>query len=138
MESTTTTTTMFERATRQKLRYESPRGFLTTEDLWDLSLNRGAVNLNDLAKDLNRRLKEVGEEDFVEASKPNAELAELQLKFELVKYVIAVKLQEREAAEQARLKAERKQKILDVLARKQDQELEGATREELEKMLTEV
>lgn len=126
---------MFEKATKLKLRYDTVRGLITTEDLWDLSLTRGVVNLNDIAKGLSRKLKEAEEEDFVETSRPNPELAALQLKFEIVKHVIGVKKAEQEEAAAARVKHEQKQKILEIMARKQDQKLEGMELGELEELL---
>jgi len=44
---------MFRTATRSKLRFSASMGYVTTEDLWDLSL----IELNSIAKDLNAKLK---------------------------------------------------------------------------------
>ena len=58
---------MFEKATRRKLRFTSAAGLLSTEDLWDLPLTSatGKANLDDIAKALNRRLKDAEEVSFV-------------------------------------------------------------------------
>ncbi|MFA5457111.1 MAG: hypothetical protein WC261_05690, partial [Synergistaceae bacterium] len=56
---------MFEKATRMKLRIATGKGNLSVEDLWDLNL----AQLNEVAKGLNRRVKELGEEDFLKVEK---------------------------------------------------------------------
>ena len=57
---------MFERASKLKLRFNTEKGMVTTEDLWDLPLlQRNAVDLDSLAKNLNKAVKESGEESFV-------------------------------------------------------------------------
>lgn len=125
----------FEKATRLKLRFTTSQGILSAEDLWDIPLTttRGNCNLNDIAKGLNRELKAAGEEDFV--NKPTAANALIQLKFDLVKHVIAVRLAENEAARVAVERKEKKQRLLEIIAHKQDQELEGKSVEELTAMV---
>ena len=44
---------MFEKAARLKLRFTSPSGVVSVEDLWDLSLTR----LNKVAQHVNNELK---------------------------------------------------------------------------------
>lgn len=127
---------MFEQAARLKLRFETPKGSLTVEDLFDLPLTstRSGANLNDIAKSLNRTLKDAGEEDFVNKSATAADEV-LRLKFEIVKHVINVRLAENE---DARTKAERKQKkeqLTEILSRKQNAALEAMSAEDIQKMI---
>ena len=126
----------FEKASRLKLRFETGKGLVGVEDLWDLPLRGNGTSLNTLAKSLNRKLKDEGEEDFVSPVTKANEVLELQ--FELVRYVIEVKLAEKAAAETLAEKREKKQKLLEVLARKQDQSLEQASEDEIKKMLAEL
>lgn len=88
---------LFERASKKKLRFETDLGTLSVEDLWDLPLQatRG-VNLDDLAKSFSKALKEEEEESFVEKPKPNKKLADLRLRFAIVKRIIEVQLEARE------------------------------------------
>lgn len=128
---------MFEKAARLKLRFDTPKGSLTVEDLWDLPLTsaRGA-SLDEIAMGLNREVKAAAEESFVvKTTKSNAVL---QLKFELVKHIIDVRLAENETAKTARETREKKDRILAIIARKQDEALKGAPLEELQRMVVEL
>jgi hypothetical protein len=76
---------IFEQASRLKLRFETTKGLLSVEDLWQLSLQ----SLDTIAKAVNRKLKEVAEESFIPAPiRTNSASAELQLKLDLLKHVI--------------------------------------------------
>jgi len=126
---------MFEKASRMKIRFESPKGNLSTEDLWDLPLtavNNGAC-LDNIARDLSRKLKDSDTESFVVKSK-NLD-AVLQLKFEVIKRVIEVRLNEAEAAEKIKESKEKKQKLMSIIAQKEDEKLLGASLEQLRAMV---
>ena len=125
----------FEKASRIRLRFDTPQGSLTVEDLWALPLTSrtGRANLDDIAKSLNRQLKETAEESFV--VKNNKTNEGLQLAFDLVKHVIEVRVAENEAADQAAAKKEQKQKLLALIVEKKDEDLKGKTVEELEAMV---
>lgn len=127
---------MFEKAIRLKLRFSSPQGNLTAEDLWDLPLtsaNANRANLNNIAKAVSRELKAAGEEDFVNPKSSADE--ELQLKLDIVKHVIEVRQAENEAARTLSDRKEKKAKLLELIAKKQDQELEGKSVEDLTAMV---
>jgi len=125
---------MFENCSRMKLRFETAKGALTAEDLWDLpltSINR--PNLNDIAKGLSRYLRENSDEDFVSvSSKPDAVV---QLKLEIVKHIIGVRVAENEAAKTAADRREMKAKIMALIAEKQDESLRGKSLDELQAMV---
>jgi hypothetical protein len=128
---------MFEQASRLKLRFESPKGLLTLEDLWDLPLTSAkGANLNDIAKGLNRELKNSDEEDFVNRAANTNSVA--KLKFEIVKHVIGVRLTENEAAKQAADHREKKQRLLELIAKKQDESLAARSVEELQAMVADL
>lgn len=123
---------VFEQATRRKIRFDSPKGLLSVEDLWDLPLTSqsGKANLDDIAKTAHRQLKESSTVvSFVNPTAGTDE--ELQLRFDLVKYVIDVRVAERTAADEAQKRRETKARILELIAKKQDQDLEGKSIEEL-------
>jgi hypothetical protein len=129
---------MFEKATRLKLRFESTKGLLTTEDLWDLPLNSAArhANLNDVARAISRELKDSSQEDFVSQKTPENDV--LQLKMDIVKHVIAVRLAEADAAKQAAARREKKERLLGLIEQKQNEQLGGKSLEELQAMVAEL
>lgn len=116
---------IFERSTREKLRFLTTKGTISTEDLWDLSLE----SLDRAAKSLNKQVKEDGEESFIKTK--TAANKTLELQFEIVKHVITVKMAE---AEEKKLRAEknaRRAQILELIAKKEVANLEGKSIEEL-------
>ena len=121
---------IFEQASRIGLRFESEKGMLSTDDLWHLPLMSGrGASLDGLAIQTNARLKASVAESFV-TTKPAGDSIE-ELRLEILKHIIQVKLEERQKAAVAKAKADEKAKILDILARKRDQSLEAASEEEL-------
>lgn len=127
----------FEKASRLKLRFATNRGNVTTEDLWDLPLiGNNSVSLDHIAITLHRTIKEGGEESFV--AKKSRINTVLELKLNIVKHIIKVKLDEVEVREnQATIKA-KKEKILGIIADKEDENLKGESVDELKKMLADL
>lgn len=126
-------TTMFEQATKNKLRFESPKGALSVEDVWDLPLTGRGFSLDNLAKNLNRQIKDAEEESFVvEQSKTNRALT---LRFEIVKHIIGVRLAEKQAAEERQKKVAERARILEIIDKKENENLEGKSLDELKAML---
>lgn len=129
---------MFETATRLKFRYPSVMGDLSTEDLWDLPLtttSQARACLNDIAIWINRKLKEIPEEDFVHIRPQRDEI--LEQKFEIVKHIIRVKLDEAAAAKTRMETKQRNAKIREIIEQKGDAALQRKSVKELEKMLRE-
>lgn len=127
---------MFEKATRLKLRFDTPRGHISVEDLWDLPLtsNTGKPNLDDIAKGLHRELRAGAETASFVTPASTAGNEGLQLGFDVVKHVIDVRVAERDAAVQAAKRRETKQRILEIVAMKEDESLRGKSLEELKAM----
>ncbi len=129
---------LFEKAVRWKLRFPSSQGMLSVEDLWDIPLKSnkaGVADLNDMARHFHAELKEDEELDFVsdpDEEKPDRELV---AKFEIVKHVIAVKIRERDAAEKALETKAKKARILELIAKKQDEALAEKSEEELRSLV---
>lgn len=126
---------IFEKVSRLKIRFNTSKGLLTTEDLWDLPL-RGPCSLDAIAVGLDRQLKEAGTVSFVDKAKIADEKA--QLAFDIVKRVIEVRLEEADAAKQAKAKRELRQKLLQIKAEKQEGDLREKSMEDLDKMLAEL
>lgn len=122
---------MFIKASREKMRFPY-KGLATVEDLWDLSV----TELDKIYKSLNAKAKQAQEESLLEVK--SSEDEELTVQIEIIKYIVSVKLEEKKAAEMAKERKEQKQKIMSILASKQDEALQGKSIEELEKMLDEL
>ena len=126
---------IFEQATRRAIRFESAKGDLSVEQLWDLPLqSRNQFDLDTVAKTVNRQLNAVTEESFVSV-RENPAKETLSLKLEIVKHIISVKLQEAEEARNRANKASEKEKLLRLLDEKQNEALRALTPEELQERL---
>lgn len=121
---------MFERAARIKLRFQSSKGVLSTEDLFDLSL----TSLDSLAKSVNRQLKAEAEESFIEKKSSSSSVLELQL--EILKHVIAEKLAVQEANAKRAETVAKNEQIKEILLKKKNQQLENMSVEELQAMIS--
>lgn len=122
---------MFEYATRNKVRFPF-KGLISVEDLWDLSL----TNLDSIYKTLNKQIKQSEEESLLN-TKTTVD-KELDVQIAIVKHIVAVKLAEQEAREKASAKKAQKQKIMAIIASKQDEALQNSSVEDLQKMLDEL
>lgn len=124
------TTNIFEEASRLKIRFQH-RGIISTEDLWDLNLEQ----LDGLYKVLMKEAKQSDEDGLIAPAKEDRELA---IKIELVKHVFTVKKAEAEKRENDALNAAKKQRILEVLAKKREDALQGMSEDELLAMLNDL
>jgi hypothetical protein len=118
---------MFEQAARLKLRFNH-KGLCSTEDLWDLSL----TELDSIYKKLSAEAKTQGEDSLLESKNVADEV--LELKISIVKRIVEVRLAEAAARKDAKEQAERKQKILSIIADKQDEALKNMSVEDLKKL----
>ena len=81
---------------------------------------------------MSKQIKEADTESFVVKATKADEV--LQLKFDIVKHIIEVRLAESEAAKQAKATKDQKQKILALIEQKKDEKLLLTPLEELEKL----
>lgn len=123
---------IFKEALVAKLRFASVKGSITTEQLFDLPLtSRNGFDLDSVAKAVNFELKQLAEESFV-ATTHSPEKAMTELALDVVKEIIADKLEAAARAAAAASKNVEKQKLLAILAKKTDEQLEGLSVEELQ------
>lgn len=120
---------MFEIATRSKMRFPH-KGYISVEDLWDLNVTA----LDSVFKVLNSQVKQVNEESLLATKSKEDEMLTTQI--EIVKYIVSVKLTEAEVKSQEKAMREQKQKILSILADKQDEALQNMSVEDLQAMLS--
>lgn len=125
------TETMFIKATREKMRFPY-KGLISVEDLWDLPV----TELDKIYKELNKKVKLSQEESLLDTKSDKDE--KLNTQIEIIKYIVNVKLEERKNAEKAQQRKEEKEKIMSILASKQNEVLQGKSIEELTKMLEEL
>lgn len=120
--------TMFETASRRKYRFPF-HGSINTEDLWDLSVQ----NLDLVFKALNAQAKQSSEESLLQTKNPASQQLETQIA--IVKHIVSVKLAEAETRRLASENAQKRQRIMEIISSKQDEELHSKSIEELSKML---
>lgn len=120
---------MYKEALQKKLRFKTNKGMITTEDLFDLSLQ----NLNTLAIMLDKKVSEAPKKSFIE--KLPAEENDDELRFSIVKDVINIKLKARkDNIDKAQVDA-RNKRIAELIAKKEDEALENKSIEELRAMI---
>ncbi len=120
---------VFMNATRKKYRFSTAKGNLTTEQLWDLPLE----SLDEIWQKINATIEDASRTSLLSArSNKNVELTE---KAEVVKAIVEYKLAAAEKADKARQTKAEKERILNIIAAKQEQELASMSIDELKKRL---
>lgn len=122
---------IFEYAVRNKMRFPF-KGSISVEDLWDLSV----TDLDKIFKTLNSQMKQSQEESLLNTKSKEDEVVDIQIK--IVKHIVKVKLDEKTAKEKAAENRAKKQKLMAIMAAKQDEALQNSSIEDLQKMLDEL
>lgn len=130
-------TDIFKLATKYGLRFSSVSGLLTTEQLWALPLRHNTKpSLDAVAIGISRELKASVEESFVIAS--SAESSLLSLKLDVVKAVIAERVEEAAAKTKQIERSQELARIREVIAQKKGEALLSTDLADLEKRLAEL
>lgn len=119
----------FKIATQQKLRFATVKGQLTTEQLWDLTLEQ----LDELAVQLQKEYEGSKGKSFLVKRTSKDKTA--KLRFDIVLDILQTKVEELNGEKQAAEDRRHNEKIESLIAMKQDEELAGKTVAELKKML---
>jgi hypothetical protein len=119
---------IFEYAVENKLRFPY-KGSVSVEDLYDLN----TAELDSIYKTLKREVKKEEEESLLETK--SSEDMVLAVKIEIIKHIVAKKLAQIEARNKAIRNKEEKNKILAIIAKKQEDSLNDKSIEELTQML---
>lgn len=122
---------LFEVATRENYLFPF-KGMINVIDLWNLSL----TNLDSVFKTLNAEVKKSEEESLLNAKTKEDE--ELTNKIDIIKYIVSKKLAEKEARENEKKNKEKRQRILEIKAKRQDEALENMSDEDLDKLLADL
>lgn len=132
----TTQINIFEKAARVGLRLDSTRGQLSVEDLWKLPLTGNNLSLDGLAVDLFEQLQKTSTKSFV--NKVVEDKSFLQLKFDIVKHIIDVKVEERDKVKKAKEAAAERAKLMDALANRQQDKYNNMSEDDILKRLGEL
>jgi hypothetical protein len=126
---------MYEVALRKKIRFDSSKGQLSLEQVWDVPLrSRDEFNLDAMAKAANRTVKDCSEESFVNPVKTTAQ-AEAELRLDIIKHVIDTKIGEEAAAEKRAENAKKRERLLGALEKKQDSKIDDMTEAQIKRQL---
>jgi hypothetical protein len=122
----------FKEASKQKLRFSTSKGMLSSEQLWDLTL----TDLNTCIRNQKKVLRKADGDDDLSFLDEDSKVDPVeQIKFDVLKEVYMTKKKDNEDLRSAKEKKEHNQKILKIIADKKDKSLEGKSIEELEAML---
>lgn len=126
---------MYKRASKLKLKFQTTRGMLSVEQLWDLPMKELATSIKEVKKTL--KAADLDDElSFLSDTKTTTVAeAENQLRFEILKDVYMTKKEEIEAAHTAAEIKEHNQKILARMAKNNEKALDELPNEELQKLL---
>ena len=119
---------LFIMATRRKFRFPF-KGQVSVEDLWDMSVR----DLDSVFKLLNSQIKQANEESLLTTKSKEDTI--LEAKIAIVKYIVQVKQDDAAQAQNQMVQAEKKRRIMEIIANKQDAALQNLSVEELQKML---
>lgn len=119
----------FKLASQQKLRFQTNKGLLSVEQLWDLSLE----DLDALTVSLEAEHKQSAKKSFLVKTSVKDKTA--KLRFDVALEVLNTKVAEKEIATEALEIKEHNKKIITLISEKQDESLKGKSIKELEAML---
>lgn len=119
----------FKLASQQKLRFQTNKGLLSTEQLWDLSLD----DLDLLTISLDEEYSKSGKKSFLVKSSLKDKTT--KLRFDIALDVLNTKNEEQQAAAEAREIREHNKKIIALIAEKEEEGLKKKSKKELEAML---
>jgi hypothetical protein len=121
------TINIFQYAAKHKLRFPY-KGGISVESLYELSVEE----LDKIYKSLKRLAKAEDEESLLEVNKTDKEL---EIKIEIIKDIVAEKQAAADKAKKASETKARKQRIMEAIAKKDEEAMDNASKEELQAML---
>lgn len=122
---------VFEIAVREKYRFPY-KGLVSIEDMWDLPV----TELDKVFKELNKQVKTAQEESLLETKTKEDEI--LENKIAIVRHIVSIKQKELKDKMMERQRKAQKQRIMEIMADKEDEALKGKSLDELQKMLDEL
>lgn len=128
---------IFEQASILKLRFNTGKGVISTEELWDLPLQSktGQLNLDDLARIISKTLRDDNVESFVAPATTTAARRLDTLRLDILKHIINAKQAENASKLDAAAKKAERERLTALLAKRQEAALEGLSEEELKRRI---
>lgn len=129
---------MYKKASRLKLRFESSRGPLTAEMLWDLKITELKTMVKAQAEKLQKLEKPGDDLSFLEEIITSNETKELEiekLRFDILKDVFITRKDEAKDAAADVKKKEELSHLREILRDKKEEELKKLSAEELEERI---
>jgi len=112
---------IFMRAAKKKLRFNTDRGTLSAECLWDIHLEE----LNALTVELKDVASKSDDSGYLEALTAKASDSDDKLRFQVAEATILARVEEVKAREQSAENKQKRERLLAIIASKEAQELEG-------------
>lgn len=122
---------MYKQAAKLKLRFTTPKGVLSCEQLWDLSL----IDLSNSTKAVKKILKKNDDDELAFLEESKTVDIENQLRFDILKDVYLTKKKENEERQMELERKRQNQKILTIIEEKKESNLRNMSVEDLEKLL---
>jgi nitrous oxide reductase len=120
---------LFIIAARKKFRFNTSKGSLNCEDLFDLNL----PTLDNIAVALDEEIQKAGRKSFVQ--KRTNSTTNLEIQLEIVKFVIETKQAEAEERKTKEANEARRAFLLDLKNKKALEQLEGLSLEEIDEQI---
>lgn len=131
---------IFAYASRKKLRFETVKGNISVEDIWDLPLTAEGddMSIDVVGKAMTNAVKDnEGNEAFVVIKGTEADPS-LKVRLGILEHIRDHKLDYAARVEKAALTKARKQRLLELLDKKKDEADGEQSIEEIEKMIEEL
>lgn len=126
---------LFERVTKNAIRFPTNKGAVTVEDLWTMPLLAiSGFDLDTVAKTVNAAIRNSEEDSFVTTSPANTTD---RLRLDVIKHIIAVKQADNEKRRNATAAKQRANAIAEAIETKQVGALADMSMEELQAAHTE-
>lgn len=123
---------MYKEASKMKLRFATVKGNLSVEDLWDLNL----VTLDKMAVAIDEELSKNPKKSFISEITPEDKVSKLKL--DILKDIITTKLEDKAKKDSEKQRLSERKKLLEILAKKEAENLENLSIEELKKKIAEL
>lgn len=125
---------IYKWAARESVRFQSPKGVLSVEDLFRVDLDI----LDQVYRSLKMQLRDAdGSDSLLDDNSGSEEAQDLRLAIELVTDVFKTRKEETELAEKKLKRAKERQKIAEIIAEKEEGDLRSMSIEALKGLLDE-